>query len=1009
MLEYKRPDSLSKKRQVAHVQTQLRLYIEDLARADGWKKERLLGVAFDGEHFVYLKYLGRWIQGSAIPVTPESVDEFLTHLVKLTERAALIPENLLRDFAVAARDGESLAGNSIQALFGSLAKRPSERTRALFDQWKEQFSEVHGALDQLKRPDESSLRLLYGFPKRVKVELLPLFFSLETYFALFIKLLAYQVVGFYLHRKVGLPLAGWETYPSHKLRDHLERLDQGGMFREMKILNFIEGDLFGWYLSEWSPPIEEAVRNLVTRLNQYDPETIEFEPEHTRDILKQLYQGLLPRHLRHDLGEYYTPDWLAERVLNQLNYGQRDKTLLDKRLLDPGCGSGTFLVLAIKRALAHGRLYQVPPRNLLRRITSTIQGFDLNPLAVISARTNYLLALAELLPAKGGEELTIPVYLCDAINPPQIIKESAGQLWESEPYYTFNTSVGRFRFGAPLVTRHRLQALTLLLEDFTKRGRSTKQFLDRTREELNLDEAEWDQCSDSLRDVYERLGDLERRGIDGIWANIIKNAFAPLFANEFDVIAGNPPWVNWESLPQHYRDATQPLWVNYGLFSLRGQAARLGGGKKDISMLFTYRSIDRYLKKNGRLGFVITQTLFKTHGAGDGFRRFQIGESGERFRVLQVDDMVDLQPFEAATNRTAVLCARKGQATTYPVPYLKWRKRAKSRIELRDSLADVQKVTDRFSLAAEPISDSTSSPWLVAYPQALKVLRKIAGPSAYRAFAGACGWLNGVFWIDIVKNVGKLVRVRNLHDVGKKVVEPIECTLEPRLVYPLLRGRDVGRWKAAPSAFQIVPQDPEKRTGFDERWMKEHLPNTYRYFDTFRERLKERSGYKKYLAGKPFYSIYNVGPYTLAPHKVVWSEVSNQVDAAVISSFKSTALDDKVIIPDHTVIAVAVGDAAEAHYLCALLNSSFSQLIVKGYIALHPSPHIMKHVGIPAWDKKQETHRALARLSRECHEKTGLGIPVTDLEEQIDVLAAQVWKLTPQDLRAVRHSSQALQ
>ena len=124
--------------------------------------------------------------------------------------------------------------------------------------------------------------------------------------------------------------------------------------------------------------------------------------------------------------------------------------------------------------------------------------------------------------------------------------------------------------------------------------------------------------------------------------------------------------------------------------------------------------------------------------------------------------MVDLQPFEAATNRTAVLCARKGQATTYPVPYLKWRKRAKSRIELRDSLADVQKATERFSLAAEPISDSTSSPWLVAYPQALKVLRKIAGPSAYRAFAGACGWLNGVFWIDIVKNVGKLVRVEAL-------------------------------------------------------------------------------------------------------------------------------------------------------------------------------------------------------------------------------------------------------
>ena len=43
---------------------------------------------------------------------------------------------------------------------------------------------------------------------------------------------------------------------------------------------------------------------------------MEDEPELTRDLLKQLYQYLVPRHLRHDLGEYYTPDWLAQRVLD---------------------------------------------------------------------------------------------------------------------------------------------------------------------------------------------------------------------------------------------------------------------------------------------------------------------------------------------------------------------------------------------------------------------------------------------------------------------------------------------------------------------------------------------------------------------------------------------------------------------------------------------------------------------------------------------------------------------
>ena len=110
--------------------------------------------------------------------------------------------------------------------------------------------------------------------------------------------------------------------------------------------------------------------------------------------------------------------------------------------------------------------------------------------------------------------------------------------------------------------------------------------------------------------LYEELVQLDRANKNGVWARIIKNAFAPLFIGKVDYIAGNPPWVNWESLPAEYRDATKPLWVRYGLFTLKGNAARLGGGKKDISMLFV--CVDGYLRESGRLGFVITQTLFKT-------------------------------------------------------------------------------------------------------------------------------------------------------------------------------------------------------------------------------------------------------------------------------------------------------------------------------------------------------------------------------------------------------------
>ena len=91
------------------------------------------------------------------------------------------------------------------------------------------------------------------------------------------------------------------------------------------------------------------------------------------------------------------------------------------------------------------------------------------------------------------------------------------------------------------------------------------------------------------------------------------------------LVVGNPPWIAWDNLPGDYREATKPLWQRYGLFSLSGNDARHGGGKKDLSMLVLYAAADRYLHDGGRLGMVITQTLFQSKGAGDGFRRFQLG------------------------------------------------------------------------------------------------------------------------------------------------------------------------------------------------------------------------------------------------------------------------------------------------------------------------------------------------------------------------------------------------
>ncbi len=153
-------------------------------------------------------------------------------------------------------------------------------------------------------------------------------------------------------------------------------------------------------------------------------------------------------------------------------------------------------------------------------------------------------------------------------------------------------------------------------------------------------------------------------------------------------MVGNPPWIAWDNLPDEDRQATKPLWERYGLFSLSGNEARHGGGKKDLSMLMLYAAADRYLKPGGRLGMVITQTLFQTKGAGDGFRRFRLGPDGPPLGVLRVDDMVALRPSPTPPIGRARSCWKRVAATQYPVPYFKWERagswpRAEDMIEFR--------------------------------------------------------------------------------------------------------------------------------------------------------------------------------------------------------------------------------------------------------------------------------------------------------------------------------------
>ncbi len=744
----------------------------------------------------------------------------------------LTAAQLVADFGIRSKCARHTVGVFYRALF-----LPECEPLAV---WQRRFGPVDGHTGG--KLDRAAVALASRYGVTTKPLGAPaLWFALQTYYAAVVRLLVRRFVS-------------WD----------LDGLPGGNPFR--------------WCFDSDSQPVRRQLDRLTNLIQAY--EVASFATARAEgDLLKALYQDLFPRRVRHRLGEYYTPDWLAQHVLEQVGFSGA----AGQRLLDPACGSGTFLVLALRQArAAWGAPESGKPKAEsggtsacgFRRSHPSLPvvGCDINPLAVLTARANYVIALHDILPRDRRVE--IPVYLADSI------------------------------LGRPP---------------------------------------------------------------------------GPEFAEPFDFVVGNPPWIAWDNLPAEYRRVSQPLWQQYGLFSLSGNEARHGGGKKDLSMLMLYASADRYLRTGGRLGMVVTQTLFQTKGAGDGFRRFQLGPDGERLKVWRVDEMTALRPFTDAANWTSTIVLEKGAATQYPVPYFVWepaeaaKKRSPKAMDLAKAREPVPAACQRACLA-RPIDPSRiSSPWLIQPGDANPALTMEGGPSDYTAHLGAnSGGANGVYWLEVLGEADGGVLVRNLAAKGKHEVEAIQQVIEPGLLYPLVRWSDVKRYSAVPTCHILLVQDATSRTGIEEAALRERYPRTLAYLERFHDLLAGRAAYRRYQQSGPFYSMYNVGPYTQAPIKVVWRRMDRRINAAVVETVAvEPFLPPRPVVPQETCVLVECASSDEAHYLCALLNSE----AINQRVAAHSvrngkgfgTPGMLQFLGLRRFDPDNPAHQALAAQSRRAH------------------------------------------
>lgn len=727
-------------------------------------------------------------------------------------------------------------------------------------------------------------------------------------------------------------------------RNDLENIVDGKAFHSHGVDNIGENDFFSWILLEDIRDQSLDLLNAISvELRIYDLSAIR------QDLLKQLYQNMVDPKTRHDLGEYYTPDWLAQLTLREIDYRY------PQSLLDPACGSGAFLFNAIRRLAGDGLTGQ----ELADFALSNIMGADVHPLAVTIARVNYLLALAGHINIKNGsgQSQPIPVFLADALIRPLENRSEKSIAIPVDPNYDdlFHIPLDAAADAGKLTkTIQRMDQFAKLIPDPKQMTDVAVLFRDIVSDIYDglINPVFFNLWGSNLRLLAELMHD----GRNGIWSYILSNLSRPLVMaeNGFDAVVGNPPWLAYRYIQRtDYQDEVKSLYSYYGLIEA-GDVNLFT--QMDLSSLFFAHARDRYLKKDGILAFVMPRSVLT------GAKQHRLFQRQDISRILDVKDVVPLFNVPAA-----VLILSPGDAAQQDIPTKSYRGRF-DKHELPLSEAEpalrVEDTVTRF------VDSAVRSPYHNLFAQGASLVPRnlcfvrTFGPAAVTVEtdpdldkAAKAPWKGIRLW-GTVGNIylfGALLSKHLLPFGFQKlnlVVLPARLNAEGKLemrneIMDILRDRRV--------------QDVDG-------WFKE-LFDTWEQHKKSKMTFSERLNYHNYLTRQGIRDRY----------RVIYNSSGSHIASCVldvdIDPLRLSRRPVQGIVIDSTCYHYTAPTEIEAHYLCALLNAPVVNERIKSHQpeGLWGARHIQRTPfeanDIPLFDETDTDHLELANLSQAAHAK----------------------------------------
>lgn len=370
----------------------------------------------------------------------------------------------------------------------------------------------------------------------------------------------------------------------------------GSRFAEHGLHGVVEPDFFDWVV--FVPRGEPFVRTLARRLSRFDWRAVE------HDVLKVLYESVIPKETRKKLGEYYTPDWLAERMVEDTI-----REPLEERVLDPSCGSGTFLFHAVRRYLQASDAAGRSVRESLTGVSSHVIGMDLHPVAVTLARVTYVLAIGpERLTQPERDAIQIPVYLGDSMQ----WQQKQLELWTAgylviQVDTDLNLFAHELRFPDSLVNDAR--KFDELVEEMAKSASSRQAgspipSLQPLFQRLGIPAA----THKTVEETFLSMCRLHDEGRNHIWGYYVRNLARPVWLaqpeNRVDTLIGNPPWLAYRHMTREMQAKFREMSESRGLW----QGAKVAT-HQDLSALFVARVLQLYSRSGGRFAFVMPNAV----------------------------------------------------------------------------------------------------------------------------------------------------------------------------------------------------------------------------------------------------------------------------------------------------------------------------------------------------------------------------------------------------------------